>query len=110
VGILIVLNLAIGFFGFLNVDNFAHVGGLLAGMWLAVVLPPARSRPLRRHGSRLGATRRFGDGYPDRRGRRAARRRRWVIAYGTGRWQADPGYRYLYGAAAVRLRTRPLRS
>ena len=102
VGILIVLNLAIGFFGFLNVDNFAHVGGLLAGMWLAVVLPPGQVQTLasawqssRSHSPvRAMAIRIAGvvallavvGG---------------VIAYGTGRWQADPGYRYLYGAAAV---------
>lgn len=102
VGILIVLNLAIGFFGFLNVDNFAHVGGLLAGMWLAVVLPPGQVQtlasawqssrshsPVRAMAIRIAgvvALLAVGGG---------------VIAYGTGRWQADPGYRYLYGAAAV---------
>jgi membrane associated rhomboid family serine protease len=41
VGTLIVLNLAIGFtFGSGTIDNFAHVGGLLAGGWLGAVLLP----------------------------------------------------------------------
>jgi membrane associated rhomboid family serine protease len=42
IGGLIVLNLIIGFSGFLNVDNFAHIGGLAAGMWLALVFPPGQ--------------------------------------------------------------------
>jgi hypothetical protein len=38
---LIVLNLAIGFtFGAGTIDNFAHLGGLLAGGWLGFVLVP----------------------------------------------------------------------
>lgn len=47
IGALVVLNLAIGFgFGALlgaNIDNAAHVGGLLAGLWLGFALPPIRS-------------------------------------------------------------------
>jgi membrane associated rhomboid family serine protease len=41
IGMLIVINLAIGF-GLLGgvVDNAAHVGGLLAGLWLGFVLVP----------------------------------------------------------------------
>ena len=46
IGLLIVINLAIGFSGVLNVDNYAHVGGLIAGMWLGVVLPPSRVQTL----------------------------------------------------------------
>ena len=43
VGFLIVLNLVLGFSGFFgNVDNFAHVGGLVAGVWLALTMPPGR--------------------------------------------------------------------
>jgi membrane associated rhomboid family serine protease len=43
VGLLILLNLVLGFAGvFGNVDNSAHVGGLLAGLWLGVVIPPGR--------------------------------------------------------------------
>ena len=46
IGMLVVLNLVIGF-GFdalgAGIDNAAHVGGLLAGLWLGFVLPPIRS-------------------------------------------------------------------
>ena len=46
IGMLVVLNLVIGF-GFdamgANIDNAAHVGGLLAGLWLGFVLPPVRA-------------------------------------------------------------------
>jgi hypothetical protein len=43
VGILILLNLVFGFAGvFGNVDNSAHVGGLLAGLWLSLLIPPGR--------------------------------------------------------------------
>jgi hypothetical protein len=46
IGGLVVLNLIIGF-GFdalgANIDNAAHVGGLVAGLWLGFVLPPIRS-------------------------------------------------------------------
>jgi len=41
VGTLIILNLFIGLtFGAGTIDNFAHIGGLLAGGWLAAVLVP----------------------------------------------------------------------
>ena len=40
IGFLIVLNLFIGFSGAFNIDNYAHIGGLLAGMWLGLVFPP----------------------------------------------------------------------
>ena len=41
VGTLIVLNLVLGFtFGSGTIDNFAHIGGLLAGGWLGAVLLP----------------------------------------------------------------------
>jgi membrane associated rhomboid family serine protease len=46
IGGLVVLNLIIGF-GFdalgARIDNAAHVGGLLAGLWLGFVLPPIRA-------------------------------------------------------------------
>jgi membrane associated rhomboid family serine protease len=49
IGGLIVLNLLIGF-GFNvvggNIDNFAHLGGLLAGLWLGFVLVPGRVQTL----------------------------------------------------------------
>ncbi len=41
IGMLIVLNLFLGFtFGAGSIDNFAHVGGLLGGAWLGLVLVP----------------------------------------------------------------------
>ena len=52
VGTLIVLNLVIGFtFGAGTIDNFAHLGGLLAGGWLGFVLVPQGVPTL----ARLGA-------------------------------------------------------
>ncbi len=42
IGFLIVLNLVIGLVGALNIDNFAHIGGLLAGLWLGLIIPPGR--------------------------------------------------------------------
>jgi membrane associated rhomboid family serine protease len=38
--VLIVANLVLGFSGVFNVDNFAHVGGLVTGFWLALVIAP----------------------------------------------------------------------
>jgi rhomboid protease GluP len=46
IGGLIILNLIIGFSGFLNVDNFAHMGGLAAGLWLALIFPPGQAPTL----------------------------------------------------------------
>jgi membrane associated rhomboid family serine protease len=96
VGILIVLNLVIGFSGFMNVDNYAHVGGLLAGLWLALVLPPGQVQTM---ASVWQAPR--GVTSPAR----AAVLRvvgvvalivvvGGIVAYGTSEWQADPSYRY----------------
>jgi len=46
IGFIIVLNLLLGFGLMANVDNAAHVGGLLAGLWLGFVLPPVRVETL----------------------------------------------------------------
>jgi hypothetical protein len=46
VGFLIVLNLVLGFSGIFNVDNSAHIGGLLAGVWLALIIPPTQVQTL----------------------------------------------------------------
>jgi membrane associated rhomboid family serine protease len=46
VGMLIVLNLILGFSGIFPVDNAAHVGGLLSGMWLALIIPPTKVQTL----------------------------------------------------------------
>ena len=42
VGTLIVLNLVLGFSLAGTIDNAAHIGGLLAGLWLGFLLVPAR--------------------------------------------------------------------
>ena len=103
IGILIVLNLAIGFSGVLNVDNYAHVGGLVAGLWLGIVLPPTQAQTLasvwqapRAARSRLQTT--------------AARAVGvvalvvivvGVVAYGTAKWQATTDYRQQFPQGAV---------
>ena len=100
VGVLIVLNLAIGLLGIMNVDNFAHIGGLVAGLWLAAVIPPT-------HVQTLGSV------WQSPRGARsrvetAAIQSVGVVAlvaviggvaaYGTIKWHADPYYKYTYPA------------
>jgi membrane associated rhomboid family serine protease len=44
---LIFINLAFGFFAGGAIDNSAHIGGLLAGLWLGFVVPPGRVPTLR---------------------------------------------------------------
>jgi membrane associated rhomboid family serine protease len=46
-GSIILINLAIGFFLAGTIDNAAHIGGLVAGLWLGLVVPPGRARTLR---------------------------------------------------------------
>jgi membrane associated rhomboid family serine protease len=49
-GLFVVINLIFGFVsqvGGLNVDNAAHIGGLLTGLWLGVVVPPGKVPTLR---------------------------------------------------------------
>jgi membrane associated rhomboid family serine protease len=47
IGMLIVLNLILGFALGARIDNAAHVGGLLAGLWLGVLIVPGRVPTLR---------------------------------------------------------------
>jgi rhomboid protease GluP len=103
IGILIVLNLAIGFSGFFNVDNYAHVGGLVAGMWLGLVVPPIQVQTLasvwqspRGAGSRAQtlALRLVGVAV-------LAAVVAGVVAYGTARWQADPSYKFEFPTGAT---------
>lgn len=49
IGVLIVINLVIGFGigGFARIDNAAHVGGLLVGGWLGLLIAPSGAATLR---------------------------------------------------------------
>lgn len=49
-GMFVVINLAFGFLtsvGGFNIDNAAHIGGLLTGLWLGFVVPPGKLPTLR---------------------------------------------------------------
>ncbi len=46
-GFLVVINLAFGFLGGGMIDNAAHIGGLLAGVWLGILVPPGKVPTLR---------------------------------------------------------------
>lgn len=46
-GMIALINLAFGFLAGGTIDNAAHIGGLLAGMWLGVVVPPGKVPTLR---------------------------------------------------------------
>jgi hypothetical protein len=108
VGVLIVLNLVIGFSGFLgNIDNYGHVGGLLAGLWLALLIAPAQVPTL----ASLWQSPR-GDGGGG--GARVIAVRVLGVAallvvlgagfaVGTTRWQADPFYHARYGSSGTAL-------
>ena len=57
IGGLVVINLVLGFgFNTLggNIDNLAHVGGLLGGLWLGLLIPPAGAGELPLVGHRPG--------------------------------------------------------
>ena len=45
-GMIVVINLAFGFLAGGQIDNAAHIGGLLAGLWLGFVVPPGRAPTL----------------------------------------------------------------
>jgi hypothetical protein len=103
IGILIVLNLVIGFSGFFGIDNYAHVGGLIAGLWLGFVLPPIQVPTL-------------ASAWQSRRGERSpaqttALRLAGVVAlvvvvagvtaYGTSKWQATQDYQQQFPQGAT---------
>jgi membrane associated rhomboid family serine protease len=103
IGFLIVLNLVLGFSGIFSVDNFAHVGGLLAGLWLGFVLSPSQVQTL-------------ASAWQSPRGTSTAAQAAvlrvvgvaallavigGVVVYGTAKWQSDPLYRMAFGSANV---------
>jgi rhomboid protease GluP len=45
-GMITIINLAFGFIVGGSIDNAAHVGGLVAGLWLGLVVPPGRAKTL----------------------------------------------------------------
>jgi membrane associated rhomboid family serine protease len=103
VGFLIVLNLVLGFSGIFNVDNYAHVGGLLAGLWLAFVLPPGQVQTLASVWQAPRGTRSPAQAIAFRMVGVVALAAVVVgiVAYGTSRWQADPSYRYYFPQGMV---------
>jgi rhomboid protease GluP len=46
-GFFVLLNLGIGFAAGGAIDNAAHIGGLVAGLWLGFVVPPGKVPTLR---------------------------------------------------------------
>ena len=46
-GMIVVINLAFGLVAGGGIDNAAHLGGLAAGLWLGLFVPPSRTRTLR---------------------------------------------------------------
>jgi len=46
-GMIVLINLAFGFLAGGTIDNGAHVGGLVAGLWLGLVVPPGKVPTLR---------------------------------------------------------------
>jgi rhomboid protease GluP len=45
-GFLVVINLVFGFASGGNIDNAAHIGGFVAGLWMGAVMPPTRVQTL----------------------------------------------------------------
>jgi len=44
---IVLINFAIGLIPGGNIDNFAHIGGLVSGLWLGLVVPPGKVPTLR---------------------------------------------------------------
>jgi len=53
---LVILNLILGFAMGATIDNWAHIGGLIAGLWLGVLFAPAKVPTMRSMWSRPGPT------------------------------------------------------
>jgi len=103
VGLLIVINLFIGFSGFFNIDNFGHLGGLVAGLWLGMLIPPSQVQTL-------------GSVWQSPRGSKSPAQALairvvgivallavigGVVAYGTSEWHKSPYYQQ-FGTTGVR--------
>jgi membrane associated rhomboid family serine protease len=103
IGLLIVINLAIGFSGVLNVDNYAHVGGLIAGLWLGVVLPPSQVQTLASAWQAPRGVRSPAQALALRAIGVAALVAvvGGVVAYGTVTWQANSLYRQYWSTAVA---------
>jgi membrane associated rhomboid family serine protease len=102
VGLLIIINLFIGFSGFFNIDNFGHMGGLVAGLWLGMLIPPSQVQTL-------------GSVWQSPRGSKSPAQALAiravgivallavigaVVAYGTSEWQQSPYYPQPVGVRA----------
>jgi membrane associated rhomboid family serine protease len=105
IGMLIVLNLVIGFSGLMNVDNFAHIGGLLAGMWLALIFPPGQMPTLASLWHSPGGA--ASSVQPMALKLLGAVALAAVlgagIVVGTSKWQANPYYNVIYGDVPGRV-------
>lgn len=53
-GFIVVINLAFGFLAGGAIDNAAHIGGLVSGLWLGLIVPPGRVPTLRSMWQRAG--------------------------------------------------------
>lgn len=71
IGFLVAINLVFGFVSGGRIDNAAHVGGLVAGLWLGSIMPPTRVATLASMWVRGGST---GPAGVDATGRPVARR------------------------------------
>ncbi len=102
IGVLIVLNLVIGFSGALNVDNFAHIGGLVSGMWLGFLIPPGQVQTLASLWQGKRASRSPVHTLALRLGGVGALLAVLAVGVvlGTNRWQADPMYHAFYGSVS----------
>jgi membrane associated rhomboid family serine protease len=105
IGVLIVLNLVIGFSGLMNVDNFAHIGGLLAGMWLALIFPPGQMPTLASLWHSPGG----GTSSAQTMAIKLLGSAALVavlgagVVVGTSKWQANPYYNSIYGDGPGRV-------
>jgi membrane associated rhomboid family serine protease len=99
-GVLIVLNLILGF-TIPGIDYTAHIGGLIAGLWLGLIIPPTHVQTLRSIWQQQRTTTSPATIYAARGLGIAA-----LVAVmgvgmivGTDKWQNDPAYPFYYQTA-----------